>query len=155
MPTAGRRDLRFNTLDQVMPDVDRLLAGYEALGNWSLGQVCSHLARTVVDSVEGFPGRLPWVIRATFGRWTRNRILTSETIPEGVWLPEAARPKPNLDDRAEAEALRAAFRLFSARSGPTADHPLIGPMTHAQWDHLHRVHCAHHLSFLLPAPPAG
>jgi hypothetical protein len=155
MPTAGRRDLRFSTLDQVMLDVDRLLAGYKALGNWSLGQACSHLSWTFSSSVDGFPGRLPWVIRATVGRWTRNRVLTSETIPEGVWLPQALQPKSGLDDRAEAEALRAALRLFASHSGPVADHPLIGRMTHAQWGHLHRVHCAHHLSFLLPAAPPG
>ena len=33
-----RRTLTFARLDDVMPEVDRLLAGYEAIGMWSLGQ---------------------------------------------------------------------------------------------------------------------
>jgi hypothetical protein len=155
MPTAGRRELRFETLDRVMPDVDRLIAGYRALGNWSLGQVCNHLSGALVNSVEGFPVKAPWVVRATIGRWKRKEFLAAQSMPEGIRLPETLRPKPSLDDRAEAEALRAALRLFAAHTGPTADHPFFGPMTRDQWDRLHRVHCAHHLSFLLPDESPG
>ncbi|MFI5459648.1 MAG: DUF1569 domain-containing protein [Isosphaerales bacterium] len=41
---AGRRELSFASLDEVMPDVERLLAGHATVGQWSLGQICNHLA---------------------------------------------------------------------------------------------------------------
>ena len=50
--TKGRRLLTFRSLDEIMPEVDRLLEGSTKVGNWSLGQMCLHLAtvmRRVVD----------------------------------------------------------------------------------------------------------
>ena len=39
----GRRPLVFVRLDEVMPDVERLLAGHVTVGRWTLGQICNHL----------------------------------------------------------------------------------------------------------------
>ena len=69
---------------------------------------------------------------------------------EGVQLPEAFRPKAGLDDRAEAECMRAAARIFSSHQGPMAAHPLGIKLSHAEWGRLHCIHCAHHLSFAIP-----
>ena len=45
----GRRPLRFESIDQVLAEVDRLVEAERAgqlkrLGNWTLGQVLGHLA---------------------------------------------------------------------------------------------------------------
>jgi len=151
-PTTNpaRRELTFSALDQVMPEVDRLLVGYKAVGNWSLGQMCSHLTQAIAGSVEGFPGRAPWLLRKTIGPMIIRGILKQGKMREGVQLPEAFRPKPELDDRAEAEAFRAAVRLFASHQGPLAEHPLGVKLSHADWERLHCVHCAHHLSFAIP-----
>jgi len=42
--TPGRRTLRYESLDEVMPDVERLLEGHTTVGTWSLAQICRHLA---------------------------------------------------------------------------------------------------------------
>jgi hypothetical protein len=146
----ARREVSFTSLDQVMRDVDRLLAGHTTVGNWSLGQICNHLAAAMKGSVEGFDVRVPWLFRTLFGPVLKRRILRTGRMPEGVKLPAKALPSPALDDRAEAEALRATIRLYSAYSGPMAAHPFFGPVPRAQWTRLHEIHCAHHLSFLLP-----
>jgi len=152
-PTTNpaRRELKFASLDQVMPEVDRLLGGYKAVGNWSLGQICSHLTQAIAGSVEGFPGRAPWLLRKTLGPRILRGILKDGKMREGVQLPEDFRPKPGLDDRAEAEALRAAIRIFAAHHGPMAEHPLGATLSRPDWERLHCVHCAHHLSFAIPA----
>ena len=36
--TEGRRELSFNSLDEVMPDVERLLEGHSTVGHWSLAR---------------------------------------------------------------------------------------------------------------------
>src|SRR5206468_12018130 len=97
--TPGRRTLRFNSFDDVMPDVDRLLEGHTTVGNWSLGQICNHLAGALVASVEGFPGRAPWLVRKTLGRLKWRQIRGTGTMPAGVQLPERVRPRPGLDAR--------------------------------------------------------
>ena len=42
--TPGRRAIQFESLDEIMPEVDRLLEGHTTVGNWSLAQICRHLA---------------------------------------------------------------------------------------------------------------
>lgn len=151
MPTtAGRRDLKFETIDRVMPDVDRLIEGYTTVGKWSLGQVCNHLSGDLAGSIDGIDVKVPWLVRKLFGRLVLNRVLKTGVIPEGRKVPEAFLPKPGLDDRAEVEALRAALRMFAGHTGPIARHPFFGQLTRAQAERLHCIHCAHHLSFVVP-----
>jgi hypothetical protein len=146
-----RRPLKFEKLDQIMPDVDRLLAGHTTVGNWNLGQMCKHLSETFVFSVDGFPMKMPWILRKTIGRIIMRQVLRSNEMKEGIKVPDRFIPEPGADSRAEAEALRGAIKLFSAHPGPFAEHPFFGTMTRDQWDHLHRIHCAHHLSFAQPS----
>ncbi len=148
----GRRTLAFSSLTEVMPEVDRLLAGHRTIGNWSLGQICSHLSEAFRLSVEGFPYKAPWPIRTLLGPVAKWRVLSTGKVPTGVGLPERFTPLPGLDARAEAEALRAALRLFETEAGPLAAHPFFGPLTVAEWRRLHCIHCAHHLSFAVPEP---
>jgi len=149
---AERRALSFQTLDQVMPEVDRLLDGHATVGRWSLGQICNHLASMLVCSVEGFPVAAPWLVRATAGALKRKRSLGTGVHVEGMRHPEGTSPKENLEARAEAEALRATLGYYASHQAPLAPHALLGPMSRAEWDRYHAIHCAHHLSFVLPKP---
>ncbi|WP_435021754.1 DUF1569 domain-containing protein [Tundrisphaera sp. TA3] len=147
---AARRDLTFERLDDVMADVDRLLKGHTTLGRWSLGQICNHLSGSFIGSVEGYGGKAPWLIRQTFGRFMKRKILRSGRMREGAPLPAKFQPKPGLDDRAEAEALRAVIGCVTGSRPPSADHPFLGPMAPEEWMTFHRIHAAHHLSFVIP-----
>src|SRR4051794_1375320 len=98
---ASRRALRFASLDQVMPDVDRLLEGHTTVGRWSLGQICNHLAQTICYTVEGFPVKLPWLVRKTVGPLILRRILATERFPEGTKAPKQVLPSPEAEARAE------------------------------------------------------
>jgi uncharacterized protein DUF1569 len=150
--TSDRRALSFERLDQVMPDVERLMQGYKTVGKWTLGQMCNHLGNTLRYSMEGFPGpKPPWLVRTLVAPMFFRKIMKTGEMGEGVKVPEVFLPKPGLDDRAEAEALRAAIALYLANDKPLADHPFFGPLTRDQWTRLHCIHCAHHLSFARPA----
>ncbi|WP_406697701.1 DUF1569 domain-containing protein [Singulisphaera sp. Ch08] len=149
---AERRTLSFATLDRVMPDVDRLLEGHETVGNWSLGQICNHLAGAIAGSVEGFPFHAPWIFRKTLGAVSRRRVFKTGRMATGIPLPARYSPKPDLDPRAEAEALRATLRFYAGFQEPLALHPVFGRLTRDEWNQLHAIHCAHHLSFVLPRP---
>lgn len=144
----GRRPLEFSTLSEVMPEVDRLLAGHETVGNWNLGQICNHLSSAIIGSVDGYPYRLPWIIRKTVGPWIIRGIIRKRKFPTGIKASEKLIPKLGLDSRAEAEALRAAIWLFLSHTGPYASSPLNGPLTRETWEQFHYIHCAHHLGFV-------
>jgi hypothetical protein len=153
-----RRELTFGHLSQVMPEVDRLLQGYRLGGQWTLGQVCQHLTRSLQGSVEGIPGAGAWLLRRTIGPWLGRRMLSRGIMPAGFRIrPEwGVMPGTGLDDRAEAEALRGAILYYSGRTEGFPEHPMFGRLGREQWDRLHCIHCAHHLGFLLPeGPDAG
>jgi hypothetical protein len=149
---AARRRLSFTSLDDVMPEVDRLLRGHVTVGNWSLGQICSHLAQAFRFTIDGFPPetRLPWIVRATIGRFLLWRILRTGRFTEGMPMPTKYKPAPGTDAQTEAESLRAALKRFAAHAGPLADLPFRGPVSRDIWDRFHCIHCAHHLGFAVP-----
>ncbi len=150
-PTRGRRTLSFTCLDEVMPDVQRLLAGHVAVGRWTLGQICHHLATTIRMSHEGIPEKAPWLLRRTAGVLLRRLTFWRGWIPEGVSVPAVFLPGSDFDSPRQAESLRVEIDRFRTWPGPFDEHPLLGRMTCTQWERFHCIHCAHHLSFVVPA----
>jgi hypothetical protein len=149
--SSARRTLSYVSLDEVMPDVDRLLRGHTTVGSWSLAQICGHLARSIHCTIDGFPVRAPWIVRKTLGRLLLRRILRTGRFAEGMKAPTEYQPAAGADERAEAENLRAGLRRLAAHAGPLVEHPLGGWVTRDVWDRFHCIHCAHHLSFAVPA----
>jgi hypothetical protein len=156
---AVRRPLAFASLDEIMPDVERLLRGHTTVGTWSLGQICSHLAQGIHFTMDGFPPEAypPWIIQQTLGRFLLWRILRTGRFTEGLKMPRKYEPAPGTDARAEAESLRAALQRFAAHTGPLVKHPMKGTTVSRDiWERFHCIHCAHHLTFVLPAEqPTG
>lgn len=145
---AGRRDLTFTGLDEVMPDVDRLLAGHVTIGRWSLGQILNHLATALRVTLDA-PVRASEPTREQ--RVAHRLFFRAGKIPEGLEPPlRALIPPPDPDALTEADALRAVIERFQAAEGPFPSHPNLGPMTREEWARFHGMHCAHHLGFALP-----
>lgn len=148
---VARRALTFASLDEIMPDVERLLAGHVTSGRWTLAQILYHLATALryaatAEADTGEPTREQDVLR--------RRFFSRASFPDGVELPAVLEPPPGLDARAEADSLRAAIALFASRTGPFPTHPRLGPLTGEEWDRFHRMHGAHHLGFAVPAGEA-
>jgi hypothetical protein len=148
----GRRVLHFDTLEDVLADAERLTAGrIESRGNWSAGQAFEHLARWMDFSLDGFPVRVPWLVRVLFGRLILRRALR-RGFPAGFrWKgANAAASDPGPTDAAAGlEHLRrsvARLRTETQRS-PS---PLFGKLSAEEWEQLHLRHAELHLSFLDP-----
>jgi hypothetical protein len=148
--SGARRTLTFACLADIIPDVERLLDGHTTAGNWSLGQICNHLAQSIHRTIDGFPGPAPWLLRKTVGRVVLWRILRTGCFVEGMRAPPASQPPAGADARAEADRLRAALERLAAHPGPLVEHPLGGWVTREAWERFHCMHCAHHLSFVAP-----
>lgn len=146
-----RRVLSLGRIEDVMPEVERLLAGHSTCGSWTLGQILHHLASSIRLSLTpsaGLPATPSDPERERTFEVRRKRFFRSGRFPEGVEVPHPAMiPPPDADERAEAESLRAAIELLSTPDGPFAIHPVLGTMSRQEWTDFHRLHCVHHLAF--------
>jgi hypothetical protein len=151
--TPGRRTLHFPDLDEIMPDVDRLLDGHTTVGNWSLAQICRHLA-TVMRLVVDLPPSTPHDSSRWVGEEQKRQFFESGAVPEGIPTSPRLLPAEALEEREEAERLGQAIAHYRASPGPVVPHVLFGSLTRSEWDRFHCIHAAHHLSFAVPkAPP--
>ncbi len=161
---AGQpRKLTFSDLDQVMPEVDRLVRdGYRQLGQWDLAQCCEHLKLWMQYPIDGYPPT-PWPMRMMIAlmRWTLGRrwlsqILTSRTMRAGgPTLPVSVPQAGQLDVASAVEELRGIIERVKGRPRERYQSPIFGELTHEQFVQLHCVHAAHHLGFLVPAGQAA
>src|SRR3954467_5912292 len=111
--TPGRRTLRYHSFDEVMPDVERLLAGHTTVGNWSLAQICRHLA-TVMRRVVDLPASTPQNPSQWVPEEQKRQVLHAGLLAEGLPGPPEIMPADTRGDREEAEGLRAAIAYYKA-----------------------------------------
>ena len=144
-----RRRLAFEGIEAIMPEVDRLLAaGHATAGRWSLGMICEHLATSVNLSLDSPPADAPATRAQAVGR---RLFFRAPSFPEGQDPPFAVQlPAHDADPVAAAGSLRLALGRLAAHAGPWPAHPVIGPLTRAEWLAFHTRHAAHHLSFAVP-----
>ncbi len=154
-PDAERRKLHFDSIDEVIADIERLVRAESAgklqrSGNWTLGQTLGHLAAWAEYCYEGYPIKPPrvtgWILRLR-----RHRFIHG-AMPSGVRIPGVKGGTVATEELATDEGIarfqRACERLRSER--PMARHPFLGKMTHEEWVALNLRHAELHLSFLLP-----
>jgi hypothetical protein len=147
---TGRRTVHFDSYEELLADVHQMNAQPSRyLGNWSLGQVCEHLAKAIEYMVDGAPFRAPWVIR-TVGPWIKKRIISRPMKP-GFRLPKsAAAYLPENSDAAVGIArLEQAIERYR-QAAVLKPHSIFGTMTREEVDQLNFRHAEMHLSFIVP-----
>jgi hypothetical protein len=141
--------LRYQSLDEIMPDVGRLLQGHTTVGNWSLAQICRHLATSIRRTAD-LPASTPVDLSRRLGEEQKRQFFELGTFAEGIPTLPLLVPGEALDEREKAEALRQAIAYYRASPGPVVPHPLLGELTRDEWDRFQCIHVAHHFSFAIP-----
>jgi hypothetical protein len=151
-PPARRTGLRFEDIEAVVADLATLRRGCERAGNWSLAQACWHLRNAIEATIR--PTTQPATPAQQAARARLDAVFAGGAMPSGIPAPESITP-PAKCTEAEVDALVAALRRVAGFTGPAADHPMFGPLTPAEYLKLNLIHCAHHLSHLVPTvhPP--
>jgi Protein of unknown function (DUF1569) len=148
---VSRQPLQFSSYDEILEYARKLSQGpTRQLGNWSLGQICRHLAVAIDSTIDG-PAFKPAIWLRLLGPMLKKRFL-SRPMPSGFKLPKNGAsmiPSPT-DDEVGLQLLDKAIRRLRQTS-LRAPHGLFGKMTNEEWDQLHFRHCAMHLSFIEPA----
>ncbi len=150
----SRRDISFQTLDEVLSDLETVSSDdYAVIGGLTKGQIFRHLADSFRSSIDGFPSDLkpPWIARKIIGPLMKNRIIHNKMKP-GFQLPKSAKNyHPDREDFPAEESLqelKSQIKRFQNEPG-SAKHPFFGKLTPEEWTLLHLRHAELHLSFLV------
>jgi hypothetical protein len=128
-------------------------------GKWSTAEIVEHLYLTYTGTLKGF-ARVAEAGKslATTQTWRQGMsalvVLRFGYLPTGREAPPAARPRGVPLERVLAEVgpkitemddlmARCEERLGTHRK--LLDHPVLGPLTAAQWRKFHLLHGMHHI----------
>ncbi len=145
-----RRDLHFERIDDLLTDIESLGAGQpDTTGNWSAPQILDHVTRVIDASMDGFVGKAPFFLRA-LAPLMKKRILT-KPMAARIKIPSAKQGRTPPDDRVGGDDavkhLHESVERFREQNR-MAPSPLLGAMSHNEWEQLHCRHAEMHFSFL-------
>jgi len=158
---AARRELRLQSLAAVRDELGRIEAGGAAgtlttTGNWTPGENVAHVGQFIGFSLDGFPERGRWWLRAV-GALVKPIVLRSlrkgEIVKPGIKLnKQAAFLEPRAGTTLEDAIAMTRGYLDRVEAGErfTQPSPLLGRLTHEQWAMMHCAHASMHWSFLWP-----
>jgi hypothetical protein len=143
-----RRKVQFDSFRSMFADIDRLHRdGYQRAGNWDLGTICCHLADAIERSMDGFLTRAPLLLRIV-SPLILPMVLKLRRIPSGVNVAKFALPSGEQNATEQIARLRQVVARYVAFKEPLQPHPMFGRISRSQFDQVHLIHAAHHLSFL-------
>jgi hypothetical protein len=149
---AGRRELHFKTLDEMLADAESLASAESAgklrqIGNWPLGTACGHLATWTNYGFDGLPMKVPFFIKMMIkpmkNRFIKGPLPAGQKIPKvdgGTFGVEAIPTESGLANLKAATA-----RLKAAP--PKDPNPIFGELRRDEWIALALRHAELHLSF--------
>ena len=154
-------DFRLEELRQVLADAAGGMSAeqlsWHPPGKWCAAEVLEHLYLTYTGTIKGFERVVeagePLATAASLKqRWGTLVVVGFGYLPTGRKAPKVAEPRglPAEKVRAEMEAKLAAMDEIMARCEEkmgrvkVLDHPILGPLTAAQWRKFHLVHGRHH-----------
>jgi hypothetical protein len=91
-----------------------------------------------------------WMLRNTMAGPMRRKMTAGDKMPDGMTTIPASVPPADADDAAAVADLKATVARWLAFTGELKPSPLLGSMAKDEWLRVHKIHTAHHLSFLVP-----
>ncbi len=115
---------------------------------WSLPQALAHCAQAIEFSMAGFPRPRGRIFQASVGRAVKRRFLRRGVMVHNreAAIPGAPPVPPTLTLADARARLRRAVEAFEVFEGELAPHFAYGPTTRGEYEELHALHIANHLS---------
>ncbi len=153
-------------LKRLQEEIDSAIAGlspaqlsWHPPGKWCTGEVLEHLYLTYTGTTKGFSRVLEaQKVKVTPPTWKLRRnklvVLGFGYLPPGREAPPFARPRGLPLEKVLAEIGPKIGEMDDIIGrceqclgrGNLLDHPILGPLTGAQWRKFHLVHGLHHLA---------
>jgi hypothetical protein len=155
-----RRQLRFNSTDEVRREIDRIVAAENAgtlrsTGNWSPGQAFGHLAAWINYAWDGYPPQLnpPWfmrlLLRPLATRYARRGFPQGTRIPK---VDEGTFATQPIETAEAAKRLFAALDRLDAGEPAKFHSPAFGRVSDEVRLSLQLRHAELHLGYFWPEP---
>jgi hypothetical protein len=153
---AERRPLRFECIGDLLAEIDRLIAAeaegrLRCSGNWTLGQAFGHLSTWIDYGYDGYPMRVPWLIRTLIRM--RLKKYMHEGMPGGVRIPRVPGGTYGTDvlpTQEGAARLKKSLGRLAAGEPAKYQSPAFGDMSHDDRVTLNLRHAELHLGFVHP-----
>ena len=126
-------------------------------GKWCAAEILEHLNLTYTGTIRNLERRLsegkPSATPRGGRLWQRLLLTRLGYFPRGRQSPERVRPRGAPHDQVVADIfhnLEKMDRMIAecekrfGRRTPVADHPILGPLTAAEWRGFHLTHGKHH-----------
>jgi hypothetical protein len=152
---AGRRHLHFDSIDELLAEIDRVEVSekdgtLETLGNWSAGQILGHLASWIEYGYQGYPMKAPPLVIRLILKWMLKRSLR-KGMPAGMKIPGVKEGTYGTEQQsvaAGAKRLREALSRLKSGERCSYESPSFGPMSHEDRIALNLRHAELHLGFI-------
>jgi DinB superfamily len=132
-------------------------------GKWSAAEILEHLNLTYLGTIKNLERCLLAGKSGATGdrrkkRWSRLLVTRLGYLPKGGESPERVRPRGIPFDEVSREIIgninRMDYVIRQCESrfpspGPIAEHPMLGPLTAAEWRGFHVAHGKHHARQIL------
>jgi hypothetical protein len=152
---ANRRKLWFHSCEELIQELAKIEQAERegklvTVGNWTPGQVFSHIASWIEYGWSGYPiGAPPWFIKWILVWMGRRHI--KHGMPAGVKIPGIKEGTVGQDMATFADGLsrlRHAIARLDSREPIQFDSPAFGPMSHEDRIQLNLRHAELHLGYL-------
>jgi hypothetical protein len=150
-----RRKLWFHSIEELLQELDRIEAAeksgtLKALGNWTPGQILSHVSAWIEYGWDGYPiGAPPFFIKWLLKLMVRRQL--RKGMPAGIKIPGidgGTKGQELMPTDAAIARLRKALHRLQNGELAVHDSPAFGPMSHEDRILLNLRHAELHLSFL-------
>jgi hypothetical protein len=151
----NHRSLRFESVEDALAEIDRIQSAdgrgaLKTVGNWTPGQILSHVAAWIEYGYDGYPLKPPPFFIRWILKWQVKKYLR-DGMPKGVRIPGVPEGTYGADDiptPAAAARLRQAFLRLKNGEPARFDSPAFGRMSHDDRIRLNLRHAELHLGFL-------
>ncbi len=152
--TSNFRTLRFNSIDDCVEEVQRILTAarqgnLHTTGNWTAGQIMAHIAAWIEYGYEGYPLGSPpffvrWILRLGLKKTLQKGMSRGVRIPG---LAEGTIGIDNMEVSKAVERLLTALEKLRSPEGAVFDSPGFGAMSHEDRIRLNLRHAELHLGY--------
>ena len=113
-----------------------------------LGAALAHCAQSIDYSLTGFPTQRGWLVRKLIAPLLLRKFLRQGFMTHDVHAPIPLAPaiSPDLPFEEGVAKLRGAMARFRVHAGPLAPHFAFGDIGRDDYERLHSMHLADHLS---------
>jgi hypothetical protein len=149
-----RENLRFDSVNAIITDVERLKKGHVAVGKWTLPQVSWHLGLAPIHCLRPLaPDARSTPEQVELKRNRLDPLLASGSMPPAIPIAKGTDPlsdgKTVVTD-ADVDNLLAALRTLDAWPHPNVEFTVFGIITIDEFRTFTRLHAANHLSNFVP-----